>query len=265
MLFRVKRIQGYQLKCSDGEIGKVKEFYFDDRHWTIRYLVLDTGHWLHTRKVLISPYSLTRISKMRETIGTSLSRAQIENSPCLDSDKPVSRQFETEYHGYYGYPEYWGGAAIWGYSPHILRDPENWYAREAPENHVDSHLRSTRDVIGHHIQANNGEIGHVDDFLLDDKNWAIRYLIVDTQNWLPGTKVLISPQWIESISWAASSVKVSLSRELIRNSPKYIRDSELTRNYESQIYHHYNRRGYWLGERESRSRGFTQKHISSNT
>ena len=112
----------------------------------------------------------------------------------------------------------------------------------------DPHLRSTHDVSGYHIQAADGEIGHVEDFIIDDETWAIRYLIVDTRNWWPGKKVLVSPQWIERVSWSESKVFVNLSRETIKQSPEYTEESLLTRDYETGLHRHYNRQGYWVDE-----------------
>ena len=246
MLNKAKSLKGYRLDSLDGEIGRVKEFYFDDRHWMIRYLVADTGNWLTDRQVLISPYALVDVNKEEQHIAVDLTKKQIEDSPSLDSDKPVSRQFEEAYNGYYGWPMYWGGPYMWGAYPYIVRDREKWRESTQGEKTWDSHLRSTHEVSGYHIQASDGEIGHVEDFLIDDETWAIRYLVIDTQNWWPGKKVLISPQWIERVSWSESKVFVNLPRESIRQSPEYTEKSLLTRDYETILHQHYNRKGYWV-------------------
>jgi len=248
MLSKAKTLKDYKLDSLDGEIGKVKEFYFDDRHWAIRYLVADTGNWLMGVQVLISPYALVDVNKDEQHIAVNLTKKQIEDSPSLNSDKPVSRQFEEAYYGYYGWPMYWGGPNMWGYYPSIVRDREKWRVSTPGKKAWDPHLRSTRDVSGHHIQATDGEIGHVEDFIIDDETWAIRYLIIDTQNWWPGKKVLVSPQWIERVSWSESKVFVNLSRETIKQSPEYTEESLLTRDYEIGLHGHYNRKGYWIDE-----------------
>jgi hypothetical protein len=248
MLSKAKTLTGYKLHSLDGEIGRVKEFYFDDRHWTIRYLVAETGTWLADRQVLISPYALVAVNKEEKNIAIDLTKKQIENSPSLDSDKPVSRQFEESYYGYYGYPMYWGGPYSWGAYPYIVRDRENWRKSNQGGKAWDPHLRSTYGVSGHHIQTLDGELGHVEDFIIDDKTWAIRYLIVDTHNWWPGKKVLVSPQWIERVSWGERKVFVNLSRETIKQSPEYTEESLLTRDYEIGLHRHYNRQGYWVDE-----------------
>ncbi len=252
MLFKAKTVKGYKLDSLDGEIGKVQEFYFDDRHWTIRYLAADTGDWLTGRQVLISPYALVTVNTERQNIEINLTKKQIEESPPLESDKPVSRQFEEDYYGYYGWPMYSTGPHIWGFSPFIVRDPKKWEEFTNGDNAWDPNLRSTHEVSGYNIQSEDGEIGHVEDFVIDDETWAIRYLIIDTRNWWPGKKVLVSPQWIESVSWSESKVFVNLSREAIRQSPEYTEESLLTRDYEDGLHRHYNRRGYWVDDRADR-------------
>ena len=246
MLSQVKTLKGYKLKSLDGEIGKVKEFYFDDKHWTIRYLVADTGGWLTGRQVLISPYALVAVVKEDQHIVINLTKKQIEDSPSLDSDRPVSQQFEEAYYGYYGWPTYWGGPYMWGPYPTIVRDSEKWKVSNLGGKAWDPHLRSTRAVSGYHIQAVDGEVGHVDDFIIDDETWAIRYLVIDTQNWLAGKKVLVSPQWIERVSWHESKVFVNLIRETIKQSPEYTELSLPTREYEDGLHRHYDRKGYWI-------------------
>lgn len=252
-LIKAKTLQGYRLECLDGEIGKVKEFYFDDQHWTIRYLVVDTGTWLASRQVLISPHALGTVSTEERHIAVALSKKQIEESPSLGSDKPVSRQFEEDYSGYYGWPTYWNSPYMWGSYSTLMPDPTQWSRPSQAENVGDHHLRSTHDVSGHHIQATDGEIGHVADFIIDDGTWAVRYLVIDTQNWWPGKKVLVAPQWIERVSWDESKVFVNLTREAIRRSPEYTADSLLTREYETGLYRHYERQGYWVDQSVSQS------------
>jgi hypothetical protein len=143
---------------------------------------------------------------------------------------------------------YWGGPYMWGSYPYIVRDREKWGKSTQVKKAWDPHLRSTDDVSGHNIQAADGEIGHVEDFIVDDETWAIRYLIIDTRNWWPGKKVLISPKWIERVSWSESKVFVNLLRETIKQSPEYTEESPLTRDYETKLHRHYNRQEYWDDE-----------------
>jgi len=253
MLNRVKTLTGYSLACLDGIIGTVKEFYFDDQFWVIRYLVVDTGDWLPGRQVLISPHAMVAVMKEGQHIAINLKKQQIEDSPSLDSDKPVSRQFEERYHEFYGWPMYWGGPFMWGSVPYIVRDPATRKESDVAEKPWDPHLRSTYDVTGHYIVSNDGEFGHVEDFVIDDEIWAIRYLIIDTENWWPGRKVLVSSRWIERVSWSESKVFVNLSHKAIRQSPDYS-EASLTREYEAGLHRHYKRTGYWDEESS------TEKH-----
>ncbi|WP_071145260.1 PRC-barrel domain-containing protein [Bacteroides ihuae] len=248
MLISAKTLNGYKLNSLDGEIGKAKEFYFDDKYWTIRYLVADTGGWLTGRKVLISPYSLAGVNKETEHIDVNLTKKQIEDSPLLESDKPVSLQFEESYYGYYGSPIYWAGSYMWGYYPYILMEHEKWEKSPKEEKTWDPHLRSTYNVDGYSIQANNGEIGHVEDFIINDETWEIVYLVIDTKNWWPGKKVLVSPRWMEQVSFDESKLVVNLSREVIKQAPEYVEESLLTREYEAKLHEYYNQKGYWANE-----------------
>jgi hypothetical protein len=249
MLITSRTLDGYKLHGIDGDIGEVKEFYFDDHHWTIRYLVADTGTWLADRLVLISPYALISVNKKEGFISVSLTKAQIENSPSWKSDKPVSRQFEESYHGYYGWPMYWDGPLMWGQSPIIDRALEK--KANAGGKPWDPELRSTFAVSSYDIEASDGPIGHVDNFIIDDDTWAIRYLVVDVGKWLPGKKVLISPLWIERVSWRESKVFVNVLRETVKQAPEYSEADLLTRNYEIGLHQHYDRRGYWDQEAQA--------------
>jgi hypothetical protein len=246
MLIKSKDLKGYKLGAKDGDIGKTKQFYFDDNHWTIRYLVASTGNWLSKRVVLISPYSLESIDVDDRVIHLNLTKKQIENSPSLESDQPVSHQFEESYSGYYGFPMYWGGNYPWGLTPSLERGAIN--LDTSRERHWDQHLRSTHAVAGYQLQARDGKLGHIEDFIIDDTTWAIRYLIVDTANWLPGKKVLISPLWIDSVSWLGKKVFVSLTQEEIRTAPAYSEQAIIGRTYESDIHKHYGRVAYWEDE-----------------
>jgi hypothetical protein len=233
----------------EGDIGKVEGFYFDDRHWTVRYMVIETGDWLTDRQVLISPHAMVSVEEGKGIISTSLTKKQIEGSPSLDTHKPISRQFERDYYAYYGWPMYWYGPYMWGPYHNPLRDRERESEEIQDEKGWDAHLRSTQAVTGYHIEAKDGEIGHVEDFIIDDKTWAIRYMIVDTRNWWPGKQILVSPQWIEEITWGEAKVFVNLSRETIKRGPEYTEKSLVTRNYEAGLHRHYNREGYWADER----------------
>ena len=250
MLSKVTTLNGYSIQNTNDEtIGKVKDIYFDDRYWTVRYLVANTGKWLTGRKVLLSPYALMAVNADHENIVADLTKKQIEDSPSLDSDKPVSQQFESDYYGYYGWPTYWYGPYSWGYYPYLERDRAKWTDHSNNnEKKYDHHLRSCHEVTGYHIDAEDGEIGHVEDFIIDAETWEIRYLVVNTSNWWAGKKVLISPLWIERVSWNERKVVIDLTRQAIKLSPEFTDQSLVDRDYESNLYGHYNRKGYWVDE-----------------
>jgi hypothetical protein len=254
-----KHLKDFTIRATDGDLGTVEDLYFDDETWAIRYLMVDTGKWLSGRRVLISPISAVRTDWTAKRLDVALTTKQVENSPEIDSHQPVSRQHEAAYLGYYGYPNYWGGPYLWGpaFYPGGLAGSTNASAgviaervrRESP----DSHLRSMESVTGYRIEAADGEIGHVDGFVIDDESWAIRYIEVATRNWLPGKKVLVSPAWMERVSWADSKIYTGLSREAIKEGPEYVESRPITRDYENRLYLHYGRPPYWLHDAEARS------------
>ena len=248
MLIKAEELKGYQLDSIDGTIGSARGFYFDDKYWSIRYLIAKTGGWLSDRKVLLSPYSMSAIDPVDETVSLALTKRQIEDSPSIDTDAPVSQQFEDSYYNYYGYPAYWYGPYTWGYYPYLERNRSKWVGSELTGTPWDRRLRSTHEVTGYNILALDGEIGHVEDFIIDEETWAIRYLIVATTNFWPGKKILVSPQWIASVSWDKREVVVDLSREKIKNSPEYVDDGAVTREYETGLYGYYDRDGYWVAD-----------------
>ncbi|MGH7847095.1 MAG: PRC-barrel domain-containing protein [Candidatus Binatia bacterium] len=245
-----KELKGYAIGATDGEIGSVEDFYFDDQRWTVRYLVVDTGKWLPGRKVLISPISLGVVDWEEKKLQVKLSQKQVENSPDIETHKPVSRQYEVELSKYYGYPYYWTGPDVWGSAGFPVGVPiEGVPEREATEAQVvpeeDLHLHSVNEVVAYTIEATDGEIGHVDEFILDDASWEIRYFVVDTGNWLPGKKVLIAPGWIHRVNWRDSRVYVNLGRDTIKNSPEYDGSLPIARDYETQLHQHYDQPRYW--------------------
>jgi len=247
MQLTVSKLKGYSIGAKDGDIGAVDDVLFDDKLWTVRYLVADTAKWLPGRKVVISPIALGHIEPGEERLPVSLTKKQVENSPDVDS-RHFSRQHERSYYDYYGWPYYWVGGDIWGgaTSPASLAAEKRMEMAVAEQESDDSaHLRSAKEVMGYYIEANDSDIGHVEDFVVDDDTWEIRYMVVDTKNWWPGKKVLVAPEWIERVSWADSRVYVDLSREAIQSGPEFEPD-HLDRNYEERLYKHYDRPGYWI-------------------
>jgi uncharacterized protein YrrD len=200
---RVNRLVSYAVHAKDGNIGKVREFYFDDHRWTIRYMVVDTGRWLHGRQVLIPTAALEKPDCKSRMFPVKLTRQQVKDSPDIDTDKPISHQHEAELRDYYESVFYWA-LGLESYA--------------APEKPTDPHLRSTRQVTGYHILATDGEIGHVEDFIIEDDTWDIRCIVVNARHWLRGKEMLINPEWIKQVSWEKSTVFVDLSQESVRSS-----------------------------------------------
>ncbi len=247
MLSKVKTLQGYSLSGLDGPIGTVEGFLFDDRHWTIRYVVAKTGKWLSGRKVLISPYALSFTSHDNKLLSIDLSKKQIEDSPGLESHQPVSRQFEISYHSYFGWPIYWDGPYVWGAFPYLLLQAgRKFIAALDPEAEQDPDLRSIDDMTGIVVKGKDGEIGHVKDFIVDEGPWTIRYLIVDTGMWWPGKKILLSPKWIERFDQVTREIIVDLSMQAIRSAPDFVEAPLVSREYESRLHRHYSRPEYWM-------------------
>jgi hypothetical protein len=259
MLKNSTHLKGLVIGATDGDLGTVDQLYFDDETWAIRYFTVETGGWIGGRQVLISPYSVLHTDWDAKRLDVALTKKQVEHSPNIDTHKPVSRQHEAAYLGYYGYPYYWSGPSLWGPSlyPEGLAFPTTAAAEVMADSITreskDSHLRSTEAVTGYYIEAADGEIGHVNGFVVDDETWSIRYIEVATRNWWPGKKVLLSPAWIERVSWMDSSVYAGLSRDAIQSAPEYVESMPVTREYENRLYFHYGRPPYWLNQAEHRS------------
>lgn len=248
MLRLEKELRGYAIRARDGEIGKVHAFLFDDLSWTVRYLVANTGNWLDQRLVLISPAALRQPDWTDRALPVALSMAQVERSPDIDLDKPVSRQMEIELHQYYSWPVYWPETGVGFVGAPIAASPEaeKKDSGDEEEEKGDPHLRSTREISGYHIHARDGEIGHVEDFVVDDGNWSIRYVVVDTKNILPGKQVLVAPAWIEKVKWDGAEVHVDLMRKRVQNSPEFVPDAPVNREFEERLYDFYGRPKYWI-------------------
>jgi hypothetical protein len=243
MLRSMKDMEDYTIGAIDGIIGRVRDFYFDDEAWVIRYLVVATGEGT-PRNVLISPISIGQPNWSEKILPASLTRAQVQNSPDIDTDKPVSSQHEMGYLGYYGYGNYWGGGGLWGagFYPDILQAGlQDGASQAALHRHDDTHLRSGNAIMRYYVHASDGDIGHVQGLIVDEKSWAIRYIIVNTSNWWLGHEVLIAPEWIEDIDWAESKILVGLTRQAVKDSPPYDAKAPVTREQEAGVHTHYGR------------------------
>lgn len=278
MLRSMNDLKDYAILATDGDIGKVRDFYFDDHAWVIRYLIVETGTWLSSREVLISPISIDHPNWKGKVLPVSITKKQVQNSPKIDTNKPVSRQHEMEYLGYYGYPQYWGGSGLWAGGVYPTMMVPEAYAGSVSTSHAgqsdaaqsaavkvrahteaarhdqddDPHLRSCKAVIDYDIHATDGDIGHVTDMLVDDETWAVRYFIVNTSNWWVGHRVLVAPQWIRDVIWHDSKVTVTMTRQAIKDAPPYDSTAKFDRGQEMGIYKHYGRPGYWADETKNK-------------
>jgi uncharacterized protein YrrD len=216
MILNLKTLYGSKLAALDGEIGHVKDFYFDDKSWVIRYMVVNTGSWLKERMVLLSPQAFGKWDQLKGTLHIKLHRKQIENSPSPSAHVPVSRQFEVEYYRYYGWPADWSGDALWGSGifPMVMHPPSAEMDKDYPRHHHrdDKHLRSAQAVKGYDIQATDGSIGHVSGFQVNDRSWAIRELVVDAGSWMTCKEIMIPPNKVDRISYEDAKVFVKLTK-----------------------------------------------------
>lgn len=224
MLERLNALRGGPVLATDGEIGKISDFYFDDETWTIRHMVVDTGAWLPGRRVLIPLWALRAPDWRQVRVPVRLTRDQVRESPDVDTERPVSRAAEARALAHFGYPYYWGGPALWGPvpAPGMAVAVPPVYPVSADDERAaeaETHLRSCREVTGYHLRALDGEIGHVDDFVVDAATWRIEDLLVDTSNWIGGRAVLVRRSAVAAVSWAERIVEITLDRHAVANSP----------------------------------------------
>jgi hypothetical protein len=220
MLQNIENFYGRKLAAMDGEIGHVKDFYFDDAAWAIRYVVVDTGHWLTGRLVLLAPHAFVKLDEDGPALQVNLLKKQIQDSPSIASHETVSRQFEEQYYRSYGWPIYWQGGQMWGMSGFPLAlapQPADIDVRKSLEPVADRHLQGTKEVTGYRVQAVDGTLGHVTGFQVNPESWAIQEIAVETGHWHFGKKVLISPGDVGSIDVAGKSVLVKLTKDDIRS------------------------------------------------
>ena len=238
MLQSIKDTIGYKIAATDGQIGHVEDWYFDDHFWALRYVVVSTGHWLPGRQVILSTEVIRGLDAGEELLSVDLTREQIEAGPPLEEHRPVSRQLQIQLADYFGWTPYWQSAAD---------APIAWFPEvsagekgaEALEMDVDPHLRSLKEVLHYHIHASDGEIGHAEDFLTLTDVWALRYLVIDTRNWLPGKKVLAATAWIRDVNWSDREIIIDLQRRAIKDAPKFDYDKPVEGRYESELVNYY--------------------------
>jgi len=247
MLRSMDQILGYSIRATDGEVGSAADFYFDDREWTVRYLIVSTGFFLPGRRILISPEEIEGADWRRKHLELSLTCEKIRNSPELPSELPVSRKDEEALGHYYGWVPYWGGTfGAMGAGHMVTAAPGTATATKTPDEPPrEPDLRSVRELLGYSILATDGLIGHVEDLIADTDTWAIRYLVVDTRNWLPGRKVLIATGWATHVDWSERVLHLDLTQQQIKNSPPFDPSTPINHDYEARLYDYYGRPCYW--------------------
>lgn len=246
MLRSLRTLEHYMVCAVDGKVGKVVNFLFDDQRWIVRYMVVDTGGFLNRHEVIISPISFSEVEWPTQIFHLTLTKEKVENSPTVDTQRPVSRQHEEDFNNYYAYPHYWTYPDVLGAGAALgLQAAEGWSKPPRSRKLGDTHLRSAKEVQGYNIQATDDSIGHIDDFIVEDDDWEIRYLVIDTSNWWLGKKVLVAPGWANRISWEERSVHVGMSRQAVKDSPEWDPVTIINREYEAWLHEHYGQPRYW--------------------
>ena len=243
MLRRTNQLFGYLIEARDGRLGKVEDFYFDDSAWRVRYLVAETGGWLTRKDVLISPAALDTPRPDENCFPVRLTRDQVRNSPEVDTDQPVSRQMEESMGLYYGWPSWWAALLPASATPELAAGSPPIAVAVGPAG--DPHLRSVREVTGYKARATDAEegIGVVEDFLLDDDDWTVRYVIVRAS--LNEKELVLNPWWTREIDWQRREMYFDLRASQIQSSPSLDPDSLVGRDFEAQLHEHFNRPAYW--------------------
>jgi hypothetical protein len=245
MLRSLKDFERYRVNAVDGDVGKVVNFLLDDESWTIRYLVAETGTFFSRRPVLISPTFFRQTEASTRHFHVALTMDKVKHSPSIDADQPVSRQQERDLFRYYGFTPYWGFSTFTGMGPSYYTGPTRPQAPSDTGESGDTHLRSLNELHGYRTQGEDGLIGQVADFIVDDETWAVRYLVIDTSTWRGGTNVLVAPDWATRVSWAERQIHVDLTRQAIKDSPAWNPSAAVNRRYEARLYDYYGRPAYW--------------------
>jgi uncharacterized protein YrrD len=220
------RLIGKTIDALDGDIGSVQDLYFDDHTLSVRYLVVDTGKWLPGRKVLVAPEAIIKPWHHPAAIAVKLTMEQIRSSPDIEEAMPVSRVAEELLHRHYQWTPYWPSTIVPTPPmppppPALTVEDDRHEAGKTTESLVDVRLRSANELGGYHVKARDGEVGRVEDLLLDDDVSRILFLVIEVKGWLLGKKVLAGPSLISRVDWATSTVCVNANREGIKNAQEY--------------------------------------------
>ncbi|MEJ2024010.1 MAG: PRC-barrel domain-containing protein [Deltaproteobacteria bacterium] len=248
MLRSSRNLMEIVIQAEDGEIGRCKDFLVDEMSWIIRYMVADTSKWLPGRKVLIPPDVLKTPDWDLKHIPVQMTRAQIEQSPVLDEDAPVSRRYEKRYYGHFGWPPYWVGSAALGEVP-------NPYPISEMQSHVEDkntdpkkpHFPSLKQLRDFPVKAEGEDVGHLHDCMMDLPDWIVRYLVVDISKWyqLKARKILLIPEAVTNIDLIDREIRTNIMREDMKNCPEYNEETPLDRDFEVVLHDYYGWPKYW--------------------
>jgi hypothetical protein len=262
MLFAVSGLENCPVKASDGEIGAVRDFLFDDRSWKIRWMEVETGNWLPGRRVLIHPSAIAPLAlppkpalpmmSFGQTLEltVNLTRAEVEAGPQARAGEPVTRDMESLLYDYYGWDPYWG---VSHFGAGALPNSEQQIVPDAAERDADaetfplgddSGLHSVASVKGLSVHAADGDIGHVENLLADDTNWEIRYLVIATRNWWPGKVVQLSPYAVKDIDWFGEHINMNVTREQVKSAPAWDPLAMADKVSEEALHRHFGWPGY---------------------
>lgn len=262
MLQIVSKLNGYSIEAKDGTIGTVSDFLFDDTTFNVRWLVIDTGNWLPGRKVLIHPSAIVYAEHWTGRLNVGLTMSEVENSPDISQDRPVSQQMQNQLYDYYGWDSQLGGSpyggtiyagGLYGAEMGAITPPlsartyfgtneasEAERSKATPPHEADPHLRSIAEVTGYHVHATDGTIGYVENVLVDSESWMVRYLAIDTSNWWFGQHVLISPHALREINWTDRYIRLDIARVQVKASPPWDSTDLVDEEFENRLYSHYN-------------------------
>lgn len=246
-----KDLRNFRVETKDGKRASVKDIYFDDEKFAVRYLILNSGPWKFGKKVLVSPFLVEKVEAASGWIMLKIDREGLGLCPEIDENQPISREMERQYSDRLFLPYYWGGAGLWGLyaTPYGTYSPELRQRYEYPLSDIghgaENHLRSAREVSGYHVNARDERLGHVDDFIIDETDWSIRYFVLHTSDWRTGKSVLVAPDWLDEILWSTKTAYFNVDRSSIEGAPVYDPARPFDKEFETRLYRHYDKPAYW--------------------
>lgn len=250
MLLATSTIEGSKIEATDGRIGSVETFLFDEEQWVLRYIVAHHGFWIFGRTVLLSPVSVRGTLDDGTSIRVGLSKDQIRNAPAAELARPISRRKEEQFHRYYQIPVYWGGSGLWGSAMTPMEAGTVTYEPDPNKEPLDAaeeeyHLRSTHELEEYRLDTADGKAGTVAGFIIEDTTWAVRYLRVETERSAGGGSLFISPHWVDSISWIERKITLDIARDRLTEAPTVGVEGEIDREDEERLHQFFGKPRYW--------------------